>query len=329
MTLENRQWDWQIPSLASATASVKEIPGTVHSRPLPGIWKLGELVRDGSDFLETDSVVNYSLRPDVYLKSIGVPREIVHSDFSELLSEQLQPLASKNTVAYLRAMLQWLMGRYSVQVKAAVKTSCFVTYLELHCPKGSGAYVRLDQSQKNSEQSSFMVKLFGVGGGEGGTISIGVSTALESRDGRCYAIQVPVELLLEDCVCVRDSVTVSSFTRASVLQAGSGLRQALIAECTRCNRETQTMKSSVMEVFEYDLKQTMPNEIAEITLKVDRGRTSKSVLALQAPPLASSFEFSGEVSTLSALEFKYRLPGGAMHYAFCPRLHPFYYWSSH
>ena len=329
MTLENRQWDWEIPSLAGAPVSANEILGIVHSRPIPGIWKLGELVRDGSDLLETDSVVNYSLRPDVYLKSIGVPREIVHSDYFELLSDQSQPLASKNTVAYLRAMLQWLVGRYSVQVKDAVKKSCFVTYLELHCPKGSGAYVRLDQSQKNSEQSNFMVKLFGIGGGEGQNISIGVSTALESRDGRCYAIQIPVELLLEDCACVRDSVTVSSFTRASVLQAGSGLRQALLSECTRCNRETETLKSSVMEVFEYDLKQTMPNEIAEITLKVDRGRISKSILTLQAPPVASSIEFSGEVSTLSTLEFKYRLPGGARHYAFCPRSHPFYYWSSH
>ncbi len=329
MTLENRQWDWGVPSLAGAPVSANEILGTVHSRPVPGIWKLGELLRDGSDVLETESVVNYSLRPDVYLKSIGVPREIVHSDFSELLSEQLQPLASKNTVAYLRAMLQWLMGRYSVQVKAAVKTSCFVTYLELHCPKGSGAYVRLDQSQKNSDQSSFMVKLFGIGGGEGQNISIGMSTALESRDGRCYAIQIPVELLLEDCVCIRGSVAVSSFTRASVLHAGSGLRQALLSECTRCNREAQPLKSSVMEVFEYDLKQTMPNEIAEITLKVERGRISKSILTLQAAPVVSSIEFSGEVSTLSTLEFKYRLPGGVRHYAFCPKLHPFYYWSSH
>lgn len=331
MDREKPRWDWGIPTFAQGPDSATEVPAMISSAPTPGIWKLGELVGSGSTLLETDNIIKYSLRPDVYLRSIGVPKDFVQTDFTDLLKEQTEPLASVNPISYLRKALERLLGRYKVEVQSSYTKKIFVTYLELHCPKVSGSSVRLEQSAAETTEAGFMVKLFGVGGGEGRDISISVSTSLEGRDGRCYAIQMPVELLVEHCACRRDSVIVSNFVRASVLHAGSGLRQALMTapECARCNRDVQNLTPGFMEVFEYNLVETRADEIAEVNLKIERGRTSKSVLKFELSPAASSIEFSGEVSTLATIEYKYQLPGGTRYYAFCPTSHPFYYWTSH
>jgi len=318
------------PSIVSPECSMTE-EGSVSflsTSPVPGLCNLYDLVDKGYDIAKVEGFDSSTFeRPDHYLRSVGIPRKVVEADFRDLIVPTEHVLASSDLMAFLKSFLRRLLAKYKVQVHRTWQGTVFVSFMELHSPRRAGSLAMFRQMGQTSEESAFALKILGAGGGDGCMVRFTLSSALQARDGRCYSAQIPFDVRFEECFYVRESQPFPPFVRVSWLEPKDGLRQSLVpSKQDLCNIPYEKLETAHLSVDTYDLRQADPSEAAEIEIKIEENQTSKSLMKLEIPFLDSSLKVTGEVKTLNAITYSYRLPGGATYYAFRPKHRHFHYW---
>jgi hypothetical protein len=320
--------EWEFPSVAPPAAGDDVGGEIVHVSTLPGLFTLVETVEQGRPLTELENVSFNTFSPPELLRSAGVPTRIVNEDFSDADIYTGETLRSADAVEYFTRLIERFLRSYTLRVQREWRVSTHVAFTELHCPKRDGTVATFQRALSGSGGSSFELKLLGFKGGDGTSATLKITSALEARNGRCYRVAVPVELLVQECSFKRGiSQPFEPFLRMAPLRCGDGFRQSAIPEpCPKCNLpEAQWPKGAV--TASYDFKEARGDETALVQLDIEKDRRTKAAMDLQIPGLSTSVEMVGEVITRSGIAYAYKLPGGADYRAYRPPRHPFYYWA--
>lgn len=320
---------WRVPAIVLDSAlpdSEIKIDGEYSGTEVPGLAQIAKLATQGLDPIgAVNSFSAVDLQPDIHLREIGVAQELVYDDFRDLRSSY--PLESSDTLEVFRALINRFVQRYSVIIRGSRRETVFISFAELHCPNRIGTLASLECQTDKTRQSGFDLKVLGVGGGSGMLFRLKIGVTLEARDGHCYAVQVPFELLIEECSYVRNNKRVGDFIRATVLNALPGLKQVLMTpHCPSCESTVEDSVSSGIVVTPYLLRAVCADESVQVEFEVSEDCSARAIMGLDVSPLGIKLDLGAEVKAFGSLRYRYKLPGGADYFAFRPKFHPFLYW---
>jgi hypothetical protein len=313
--------EWQALKLAPEALRGTSAPAKITSRaPILGLRELCDLAEQDSNDLEGLDLINFAAPPDIILKSVGIPTDVVDSDFGDLTVPDLPQLGSFDLIGQLKSMLRRVTARYELRVMNSWNIRIYVRCLEIHSPPSAGSVARLVRETKTSQEGTLSLSIFGMGGGGGERTTLSLTAAMEARDGRCYGIDVPLDLSIDECQYVRDRETFPSFLRAYATFRSSELRQTLVhAPCGRCHLPVSELRKAPGFFLRwYDLSQTRESEATEISLGIEEREGSRAVLEIEPSVLPMKVSLVGQVETLESIRYDYKLPGGSKYYVYRP-----------
>jgi hypothetical protein len=293
---------------------------------VPGPDELALLASRGQD-LASFGAEAFTIDLRSYLRGVGVPDETVAQDFDPP-PHTSRDLGSADFLPWLRKALERFILRYRLEVHEEWSTSIPVCFAEVHSPPRKGSRARLSTGVVHDAESSFTLTLWGSGGGSGRKFTFRLTSSTEVRDGRCRAVEVPVEVVVQKCSYSRGESSFPPFLRASPSSVGGGLRLAQLDPCRRCNTPLATLRAQQESLEQYDLRAASASEVTELALQLDRERGGRSVLGVDLPFVSTKLELVGEVRTRGSVGFEYSLPGGATYFAYSPGDLPFHCWTT-
>jgi hypothetical protein len=313
--------EWQALKLAPEALRGTSASAKITSRtPILGLRELCDLAERDSNGLEGLDLINFRTPPDQILKSLGIPTDIVDIDFGELTVPDLPQLGSFDLIRQLKRVLRRVTARYKLRVMNSWNMTIYVRCLEIHSPPSAGSVARIVRETQRSQEDALSLSIFGMGGGGGERTTVSLTATMEARDGRCYGIDVPLDLRIDECQYIRDRETFPSFLRIYPAFNSSELRQTLVeAPCGRCHLPaTQLRKSRGFFLHWYDLSHTHESEATEISLRIDKKEGSRATVEIEPSVLPMKASLVGEVETLESIRYDYRLPGGSKYYVYRP-----------
>ena len=157
--------EWQLLKLAPEALRGTSAPAKINSRtPILGLRELCDLAEQDSKDLESLDLINFRTPPDIILKSVGIPTDVVDSDFGDLTIPDLPQLGSFDLIQQLKKVLRRVTARYDLRVMNSWNIRIYARCLEIHSPPSAGSVARLVRETKTSQEGTLSLSIFGMGG---------------------------------------------------------------------------------------------------------------------------------------------------------------------
>lgn len=189
----------------------------------------------------------------------------------------------------------------------------YVPIAEIHCPRVSGCKATYIHDTKGQDKHLLNIKIFGFGGENGISISIGTGYSIPA-EGDCRRVLMPVKLKIKQKKSNEGKPLTPSIEVIEVIE--ESFRVSIIREEHFCGKDYNSINKSGINQASYDIGKA--SGIHKVSKRIDSGRRSDFGWSLELKEIGAEFKLNNSVEVIREVKYEYELRGGHDYIGFSP-----------